>query len=138
MVAEVGDRVEQEFSLDAAAIRAGAQLVGDFNRLHHDETFAASSRFGDLIASGAHTSALFAGLTTKRFGKKDGGRGVGVDYSVQFLAPVRVNRRLRMEWTVVALEPKRSGTIARLEGTIVDTTDDVTVMSGKMTIFYFS
>ena len=87
MVAEVGDRVEEEFSLDAAAIRAGAQLVGDFNLLHHDETFAASSRFGDLIASGAHTSALFAGLTTKRFGKKDGGRGVGVDYSVHSSHP---------------------------------------------------
>ncbi|OKO83626.1 MaoC family dehydratase [Bradyrhizobium sp. AS23.2] len=139
-VPEVGDRTEQELLLDVATIRAGAHLVGDFNPLHHDETVAASSRFGGIIASGAHTSALLAGLATRGFGKKsaDDRGGVGVDYSVQFLAPALAGRTFRMEWSVATLERRKSGTIGRLEGKIVDTTDDVTVLTGKMTVLYFS
>lgn len=138
-VPEVGDRTELELSLDAATISAGAHLVGDHNPLHHDETVAASSRFGSIIASGAYTSALLAGLATRGFGKKspnDRG-GVGVDYSVKFLAPVFADRTLRMEWSVAALERKISGTIGHLEGRVVDTTDDVTVLTGRMTVFFF-
>ena len=144
----VGDQVELTLSLDPATIRSGAELVGDYNPLHHDEAVAASSRFGGLIASGAHTSALLAGVISRGFHNKattgDGNAGdsyrgaVGVDYSVRFVAPVRANRSLRLEWRVVALEKKSSGIIARMEGSIVDTVDSATLVTGKMTILYFN
>lgn len=131
----VGARIERELSLDAGAIRAGAASVGDENPLHHDEAFAARSRFGGLIASGAHMAGLLCGLAAKGFGPPDpnGRGGVGVDYSVRFLAPVRAGRSLRMEWVVAAVEPKARGKIARLEGRIVDVADDATLMAATMT-----
>lgn len=131
----LGARAERVVALDAAAIRAGASFVGDDNPLHHDEAFAARSRFGGLIASGAHMAALLAGLAASGFGPPDpdGRGGVGVDYNVRFLAPVRAGRSLRLEWVVAAIEPRAKGKIARLEGRIVDIAEEATVLAATMT-----
>jgi acyl dehydratase len=136
----LGARLEQPLLLDAAAIKAGARLVGDMNPLHHDEAVAAASRYGELIASGAHTAALLAGMLGSGFGDegRDGRGQVGVDYSVQFRRPVRVGRPMRMEWLVTALEPRRSGTIVRMEGGIVDMADDGMALTAKLTALYFT
>ncbi|GEM_PF-5495371 len=135
----VGARLVKEIRFDAEAIRATALHVGDKNPLHHDDDVAASSRFGELIASGAYTSGLLAGLLSEGFGDEaaDGKGQVGVDYKARFIGPVRVDRLMRFEWTVAELEPRRSGTIARLEGRIVDTTTDTVAVSAEMTLFYF-
>ena len=126
--------------LDAAAIRAGAHSVGDLNPLHHDEVFARKSRYGELIASGAYTSGLLAGLLSIGFGEAiehDYGH-VGVDYHVRFRGPIRVDRLMRMEWVVATLEERRSGILATMEGRIVDTTDNATVLSAEMKLLYFT
>ena len=135
----VGARIERELLLDAEAIRAGARLVGDLNPLHHDDAVAAASRFGELIASGAHTSALLAGMLGSGFGDegKDGLGQVGVEYRVQFRGPVRVGRKMRMEWVVAALERRRSGVIATLEGRIVDTVDNAAAVTAELKVLYF-
>ena len=135
----VGTRIEQELTLDEAAIRAGARLVGDMNPLHHDAAFAAASRFGGLIASGAHTAALLSGFAATGFDPpaKNGRGSVGVDYGVAWRAPVRAGQRLRLEWTVTAIEPKRAGAIGRLEGRIADAADGATLLAGRMTVLIF-
>ena len=136
----VGARLERDLLLDAAAIKAGAHMVGDLNPLHHDEAFAAASRYGELIASGAYTSGLLAGLLSIGFeGAIENENGhVGVDYHVRFRGPVRVNRLMRLEWVVTALEDRRSGTVAVIAGRIIDTTDDATVLSAEMKLLYFA
>ncbi|MGI4799912.1 MAG: MaoC family dehydratase [Janthinobacterium lividum] len=135
----VGARLTKEIRFDAEAIRTTALHVGDTNPLHHDADIAAASRFGELIASGAYTSGRLAGLLSEGFGDEaaDGKGQVGVDYTVRFIAPVRVDRLMRLEWTVAELEPRRSGTIARLEGSIVDTTTDTVAVAAEMKLFYF-
>ncbi len=136
----VGARLERNLLLDAAAIRAGAHMVGDLNPLHHDEAFAAASRYGELIASGAYTSGLLAGLLSIGFeGATENENGhVGVDYQVRFRGPVRVDRLMRMEWVVTALEERRSGMVAIIAGRIIDTTDDATALSAEMKLLYFA
>ena len=136
----LGARLQRDLRLDAAAIKAGAHMVGDLNPLHHDEAFAAASRYGELIASGAYTSGLLAGLLSVGFGEateNDHGH-VGVDYHVRFRGPVRVDRLMRMEWVVAALEERRSGILATMAGQIIDTTDDATVLSAEMKLLYFT
>ena len=93
-----------------------------------------------LIASGAYTSGLLAGLLSEGFGDEsaDGKGHVGVDYKVRFIAPVRVDRLMSFEWTVADLEPRRSGTLARLEGCIVDTTSGTVAVSAEMMLLYFA
>ena len=136
---EVGSRIEQALVLDAAAVQAGAALVGDSNPLHHDEAFASRSRFGGLIASGAHTCALLAGLAARGFGpaSTDARGTVGLDYNVQFKAPVRAGQSLRLEWVVVALEPRRSGIVVRLQGAIVDTASGTVCVAATMSALRF-
>ena len=135
----VGARVERVLRLDAAAIKAGARAVGDMNPLHHDDAAAAASRFGELIASGAHTSALLAGMLSLGFGDEgEDGRGqVGVDYHIEFRRPVRVDREMRMTWVVMAHEQRRSGTMARMEGSIVDVEDGRPAVTATLNVLYF-
>ena len=135
----VGARLTRELRLDAAAIRRTAASVGDLNPLHHDAEVAAASRFGELIASGAYTSGLLAGLLSEGFGDEaaDGLGHVGVDYKVRFMRPVRVDHPLRLDWEVVSLEPRRSGTLARLEGRITDVMDEAIAVSAEMMLLYF-
>jgi acyl dehydratase len=134
----VGARIAHDLLLDAAAIKAGARAIGDMNPLHHDEAFAAASRFGELIASGAHTGALLVGMLGSAFGNDstEGSGLVGVDYSVQFRAPVRVNRAMRMEWEVAAVEPRRKGAIVRMDGRIVDAETAAPALIAKLTMLY--
>ena len=135
----VGARIERPLLLDAAAIKTGAAMVGDFNPLHHDDGVAAASRFGELIASGAHTAALLAGMLGGGFGDeaRDGRGQVGVEYRVQFRAPVRVDRLMRMEWLVAEHETRRLGVLARMEGRIVDTQTDVAALLADLSVLYF-
>lgn len=137
----VGARTEHWLTLDADAIRAGATLVGDFNPVHHDEIYAASTRFGGLFASGAHTSALLAGMLSKGWpaaADTQAPRGyVGVEYTVQFKAPCMVDRKLRFEWEVTAIEEKSRGHVVRLDGKIVDEDNDNVVLTGRMAMLSY-
>lgn len=116
----VGERFSREMQLDAEAIRAFAALVGDTNPLHHDEAVAARSRFGGLIASGTHTSALMMAavadfVTARR-------PSLGLETACQFRRAVKAGTRLRAEWSIVGFEPKPSlgGHVIGLEGRAVD------------------
>ena len=139
-VPTIGAHIECDLVLDPATIRAGADLVGDANPLHHDEAFATRSRYGGLIASGAHTAALLAGLATQGFGAKlsDGPGAVGVEINVRFVAPIRALQPLRLRWQVVGHEPRRSGTLVRLEGGIADADTSAPLLTATMTVLYFS
>ena len=135
----LGARIERKLRLDAAAIRAGALAVGDLNPLHHDDAVADASRFGELIASGAYTSGLLAGMLSAGFGDEnaDGKGQVGVDYQVQFRRPVRVDRDMLMQWVVMAHKQRRSGTMVQMEGSIVDVADGQPAVTATINILYF-
>jgi acyl dehydratase len=65
--------------------------VGDTNPIHHDPEFAASSRYGRLIASGTHATALLLGLTASYFSKK--GSMIGSISGCGFGDPSSLTRR---------------------------------------------
>lgn len=113
MRAFVGERFTSEVSLTPEKVAAFSLAAGDTNPIHLDAAFAATTRFGKLIASGTHTSALLLGLTATHFS----GRGsvIGLEFTVTFRRAVCADETVRIEWDVIRVTPN-----AKLKGEIVD------------------
>jgi 3-hydroxybutyryl-CoA dehydratase len=112
------ERFSRELTLTPAAVRDYAFAAGDTNPVHHDDEFAAASRYGRLIASGTHTTALLLGLTAAHFSAH--AAMVGLEFWVRFLRPVFAAETIRLEWLVVKVTPhtKLGGEIVELRGRI--------------------
>jgi 3-hydroxybutyryl-CoA dehydratase len=97
-----GDAATKELVLTAEDVSRFAAALGDTNPLHHDAAAARASRFGGLIASGAHTTALLTGFcaafTTSRR------PAVGLEFSYELRRAARAGDAFRMRWEVVAVE----------------------------------
>ena len=115
----VGDRFSKTHTFTPAQVRAFSTEAGDSNPLHHDDAAAAASRYGRLIASGTHTTALVLGLTAAHFSRTHS--VVGVSFSVEFRRPVFADATVRIEWEVVGTA-MRGARAQRLElrGAMVD------------------
>jgi acyl dehydratase len=115
----VGDTFSKQIRFDGNSISSFALLTGDTNPLHHDAAYAAKTRFGGIIASGAHVTALLTGMVAGHFAEK--GLNVGLDFSFRFQAPVRLDDLVNMRWTMTGRMPKLSlkGDIVTLEGEAV-------------------
>jgi acyl dehydratase len=118
MRAHPHERFSSEITLTPTAVREYAVSVGDTNPLHDDPGFAAASRYGRLIASGTHTTALLLGLTASYFSTK--GSMVGLEFWVRFRRPVFADETVRLEWLVVKVTPneKLGGEVVELRGRI--------------------
>ena len=112
------ERFSAEVKLTPEMVGAYAHAVGDDNPVHHDPRFAAATRYGRLIASGTHTTALLLGLTASHFSKK--GAMVGLEFWVRFRRPVYADETIRLDWLVVKVTPseKLNGDVVELRGRI--------------------
>ena len=107
------ERFASEVRLTPTMVAAYAQAAGDTNPVHHDGAFAASTRYGRLISSGTHTTALLLGLTASHFSQT--GAMVGLEFWVRFRRPIYADETIRLEWLVVKVTPNE-----RLRGEIVE------------------
>jgi 3-hydroxybutyryl-CoA dehydratase len=99
-------------------VSAYARAAGDTNPIHHDPEFALSTRYGGVIASGTHTTALLLGLTASHFSEV--GAMVGLEFWVRFQRPIYADETIRLEWLVIRVTPneKLKGDIVELRGRI--------------------
>ena len=118
------ERFSSEVTLTPTMVAEYACAVGDTNPLHHDATFAASSRYGRLIASGTHTTALLLGLTASHFSKK--GSMVGLEFWVRFRRPVFADETVQLEWLVIKVTPNE-----KLKGDVVDLRGRISGQNGE-------
>ena len=107
------ERFSSEITLSPAVVTEFADAAGDNNPIHHNPEFAASTRFGRLIASGPHTTALLLSLTASHFSKK--GAMLGLEFWVQFRRPIYADETICLEWMVIRVTPN-----SKLKGDIVD------------------
>ena len=131
---DVGDTFGASVTITAAHLDRGAELIGDYNPLHVDETFARTSKFGGRILHGVLTSALMSAP----FGNLVSGTALGyLEHNTRFLAPVRPGDELTITWTVTALDakPQHGGGIVVAECAALNQ-DDVLVATatGKMLV----
>ena len=112
------ERFSSEVTLTPAMVGAYARAAGDDNPVHHDPEFAAATRYGRLIASGTHTTALLLGLTAAHFSKA--GAMVGLEFWVRFRRPIYADETIRLEWLVIKVTPneKLKGEVVELRGRI--------------------
>ena len=113
MRAFIGERFSSQVTLTPESVAAFSAAAGDINPIHFDAQFAATTRYGKVIASGTHTSALLLGLTATHFSKR--GSVVGLEFTVTFRRAVFADETVRVEWDVVKVTPN-----AKLKGEIVD------------------
>jgi acyl dehydratase len=116
--ARAHERFSSEVTLTPAIVAEYARAAGDTNPVHHDPAFAAASRYGRLIASGTHTTALLLGLTASHFSQH--GAMVGLEFWVRFRRPIFADETVRLEWLVVKVTPneKLNGDVVELRGRI--------------------
>jgi len=118
------ERFSSEITLTPALVGAYARAAGDDNPVHHDPQFAASTRYGRVIASGTHTTALLLGLTASHFARK--GAMVGLEFWVRFRRPIYADETIRLEWLVVKVTPN-----ARLGGDVVELRGRIRSQNGQ-------
>jgi acyl dehydratase len=110
----VGETFERVVTFDEAGARHFATLVGDFNPAHHDEDFAAKSRFGGLIISGTQSTAMLMAMTATFLSAR--GAAVGLEYTFRFRKAIRMGETVTMQWVVTEIIPKpRLGDIVAFE-----------------------
>lgn len=107
--ARIGETYTSEWLLiDQARINAFAHATDDHQLIHVDpERAKAETPFGGTIAHGFLTLSLLAGLTDAI--PDVPGKRMGINYGfdkVRFLAPVKVDRRIRAHFTVAKIEPR--------------------------------
>jgi len=118
MIVNPHERFSHKITLTPPAVRQYALAAGDTNPVHHDPEFAAASRYGRLIASGTHTTALLLGLTASYFSTR--GSMVGLEFWVRFRRPVFADETIQLDWLVVKVTPhdKLGGDVVDLRGRI--------------------
>ena len=118
----VGKRFSRTVTFDSESVRAFATMAGDHNPLHHDPAFAANSRFGGLIASGAHCGALLMGLVATELTRDPDCTTASLDFSFKLRQPVYVGQTLVLEWTIETKTPaaRLGGELLHLKGHVID------------------
>src|SRR5678810_967237 len=62
MQISIGQKATRSITLTADHVKAFAELSGDYNPLHFDETFAAKTKFKKLVVQGGLTTGLLHAL----------------------------------------------------------------------------
>jgi phosphate acetyltransferase len=100
-----GDSAELVRHVDRANIGEFVDAVGDYNPLHSDPQFAASTSFGEPIAPGVFT----AGLISAVIGTELPGPGsIYLSQSLKFVKPVKPGDTITVRVEVLEVIPKRN------------------------------
>ncbi len=114
------------------AIFAG--LSGDYNPLHTDAVFAASTQFGQRIAHGLLAGSISTGLGAS-LGIFEGTTLALLSQSFEYEAPVFIGDTIRLQLTVDSLTPSRKGGkgVVVLRSEILKQ-DDTVAVTGSWTV----
>ncbi|SEA04668.1 MaoC family dehydratase [Paraburkholderia sartisoli] len=132
-VVTIGETFSSTLALSADSVKSFASLVNDLNPLHHDDAYAAASRFGGLIASGTQPSAHFMALLATHFSTY--AQPLGLEFDIKLKKAVYANDMLTITWRVrdAWWKPGLNGDLTQLDGNVVNQRGE-TVLIGTSTI----
>jgi acyl dehydratase len=132
-VVTIGESFSSTLALSADSVKSFATLVNDTNPLHHDDAYAAQSRFGGLIASGTQPTAHFMALLAAHFSQY--AQPLGLEFDIKLKKAVYAQDTLTMTWRVrdAWWKPSLNGDLTQLDGLVVNQRGE-TVLLGASTI----
>jgi acyl dehydratase len=121
----VGQRAQRTQTVTAREVELYAQITGDRNPLHFDETFAKGTRFGRLVAQGGIAAGMLNAIVAMDL---PGAGTVFMSQSLRFLAPTYLGDTVTAEIEVLSLKPDKP--VCQLRATIVNQ-DGTTLLEGE-------
>ncbi|WDR88458.1 MaoC family dehydratase [Burkholderia ambifaria] len=113
---KVGESTSQLVTFDVDSVRQFATLAGDMSPLHHDEAFAKTTRFGGLIVSGTHYSAMMMGMVATFLTERRA--GLGLEFEFQFRKAVAVGKPSGWNGTLWQSKPTPSSKVTLLRSKV--------------------
>lgn len=124
---DVGFKATKTIRVTDKMVRQFAEMSGDFNPIHLDETYAATTRFKKRIAHGMILGALISRYLNEAIGSG----GVYLAQSMKFTNPVFIDDEITFELEITKLHKVRGlGTVE----TIAKKQTGEIVVKGEATI----
>lgn len=124
----VGDSAQITKTIEQADIHAFADVTGDHNPVHVDETFAQRTRFGRTIAHGMLTASLISAVLANNL---PGEGSIYLGQTLKFIAPVFPGDEITARVTVKEIREDKP--IIKLETICVNQRDEI-VIRGEATV----
>ncbi|WP_310633572.1 MaoC family dehydratase [Paraburkholderia sp.] len=132
-IVQIGETFRSTLALSPDSVKSFATLVNDLNPLHHDDEYAAQSRFGGLIASGTQPTAHFMALLATHYSQH--AQPLGLEFDMKLKRAAHAHDVITFEWRVVDAHWKASlnGDLVKLDGTATNQRGE-TLVIGRATI----
>jgi acyl dehydratase len=127
----VGQKAMRSLTLTAEHVRIFAELTGDYNPLHFDETFAAGTKFGRLVVQGGLTTGLLHALVAMDL---PGPGTVFLSQNWKFTAPVFIGDTITAAAEVLSIHATKP--VTQLKIAVTRQTGE-TVLEGEAWCYTF-
>ncbi len=128
----VGKKATRTLTLNAAHVQTFADLTGDHNPLHFDESFTAKTKFKRLVVQGGLTTGLLHALVAMDM---PGPGTVFLSQNWKFTAPVFIGDTITAEAEILSVHESKPVTQLKIK---VTRESEETVLEGEAWCYTFS
>src|SRR6185503_13586994 len=127
-----GQKASRSLTLTADHVKTFADLTGDYNPLHFDDSFVAKTKFKKLVVQGGLTTGLLHALVAMDM---PGPGTVFLSQNWKFTAPVFIDDTITAEAEVVSVHETKPVTQLKIK---VTRQDGEIVLEGEAWCYTFS
>jgi acyl dehydratase len=128
----IGQKAKRSLTLTSEHVKTYADLSGDYNPLHFDESFAARTKFKRLVVQGGLTTGLLHALVAMDM---PGPGTVFLSQNWKFTAPVFIGDTITAEAEVLSVHETKPVTQLKIR---ITRQDGETVLEGEAWCYTFS
>ena len=132
MQISIGQKAKRSLTLTADHVKTFADLSGDYNPLHFDETFVAKTKFKKLVVQGGLTTGLLHALVAMDM---PGPGTVFLSQDWKFTSPVFIGDTITAEAEVISKHETKPVTQLKIK---ITRQDGETVLEGEAWCYTFS
>ena len=132
MKVTIGQKASRSLTLTSDHVKTFAELSGDYNPLHFDESFVAKTKFKKLVVQGGLTTGLLHALVAMDM---PGPGTVFLSQNWKFTAPVFIGDTITAEAEVLAVHKTKPVTQLKIK---VMRQGEETVLEGEAWCYTFS